>query len=421
MIKINLFKNKSKQYPRETDIGTVYIQQNKLYYDDHGNQETIDLSILKYAYVEILGDRPFLFLFDYRQHYVSCLLQGFSQSYEELSKRFNFDDACFFKIVQSKTEQKQRIWIQTRRQNYRISDETHADYNEGFEIMSHPPVFVSWDLSYNDIKKLGIGTSYISAFDSNYFKIKHPVRIGSLIIDELEFYDDNDRKDLAVQSFFATLNNGQNNDGSYRELRKLWMNAIPSKVKDIGYERKDQKYLSFDLGGISLSICYTYDSEQYDDGCTSMSITNYRDYSSLILHERDDLKPDFTEIITFKSLLQFIPDYTSNAKVTAKPILLEKLAMNKQALYLNKETQRFGFSSDQLAIEYACSEVEEIIIQNVLPAKGAGYSELSVRTYGQNYGTTIFYAHQNELDEYASKMENLLGIKVMLPDPYYNC
>ncbi|MCA5005084.1 hypothetical protein [Sphingobacterium bovistauri] len=418
---LNSFKRNKESFPQETEDGKVYIAGDKLYFIDHGYEESVDLSILKYAYVEILSDRPFLFLFDYQQHYICCLQHGFAKAYTELSERFGFDDAAFFKIANSKKEQKQRIWIQSQKKNYHILDDTNKDYTEGFEVLSQPSQFISWDTSYDDIKKLGIGTSYTSEFDTNYFKINYPVRIGSLVMDELEFYDDNDRKEIAVQSFFATLNNGNNTDDSYKELRKLWMEEIPTKVKDAGYERKDQKYLSFDLGDISLSICYTYDSEQYDDGCTSLSISNYRDYSDIILRERDDLQPESTEIITFKSLLQFMPDYTSNAKVTAKPKLIEKLAGHKQALYFNKETNRFGFTSDQYAIEFACSEVEQISIQNVLPAKGGGYAELSIKPFGQDYSTTNFYANQNELDEYAEPIEKLLNIKVIMPEPYYNC
>jgi hypothetical protein len=417
----NLFKRNKDTFPTEIEEGNVYIDGDRLYYQDHGYEESVDLVQLKYAYVEILGNRPFLFLFDWHQHYICCLQQGFVNAYKKLSERFGFDDDAFFKITNSKKEQKQRIWIQSQGKNYRILHENHDDYNEGFEILSTPPQFISWDTSYKDIKKLNVGTLYKSNYDIDYYKFNYRVRIGSLIIDELEFVDDNDRKEIAVQSFFATLNGGKNTDESYKELRKLWMDEIPTDVDDAGYERRDQKYLYFDLGGISLSICYTYDEDQYEDGCTSLSISNYRDYTAIILHERNDLKPEFTEIITFKAHLQFMPDYRSNSKVTAKPRLIETLAGHKQSVYFNNETNRFGFTSDQYAIEYTSTEVEQIIIQNVLPAKGGGYAELSIKLFGQDYGTTIFYANQNELDEYAQLIENLLGIQVIMPEPYYNC
>lgn len=416
----NIFKNNKNNFPRETEDGKVYLADDKLYYDAHGYQESVDLAILKYAYVEILGDRPFLFLFDYHQHYISCLHQEFSKAYEELSKKFGFDDDSFFKIVNSNKEQKKRIWIQHPKKNYRFLDEDNTDYKQGFEVLSTPSKFISWDTSYNDIKALEIGTLYIED-TTEYYEFNHPVRIGSIIIDELGFYDGYDRKDVAVQSYSANLNNGENNDGSYKELRKYLMKTFPTKVDDAGYEREVQKSLRFDLGGISFSICYTYDTGGYDDGYTNVYISNNRDYSSIIVRERDDLKQEFTEIIVFKPFLQFTPDYRYNSKVTAKPVLIEKLAGYKQSVYLNKETNKFGFTSDQYAIEYDCAEIEMIIIQNVLPAKGSGYTELLIKPFGQDYNTTIFYANQNELDEYAQAIENLLGIKVIMPEPYYNC
>lgn len=83
----NLFKKKNN-FPKETELGNVYIKGDQLFYKDHGNEEVVDLSKLKYAYIQILGDRPFLFLFDYHQHYISITQKGFSDTYPLLSKRF---------------------------------------------------------------------------------------------------------------------------------------------------------------------------------------------------------------------------------------------------------------------------------------------------------------------------------------------
>lgn len=417
----NFFRKKTTKFPLETQDGNLYIKADKLFYYDRDSKESVDLSILQYAYVEILDSRAFLFLFDHKQHYISCQQKGFSNVYGQLAARFGFDDALFFKTLAKKKEQKHRIFILNKTKNYQILDQQHNDFSQGFEVLCTPSIFVSWDANYAQVKDLGIGHSYSSELGIDYYKIDYPVRIGSLIIDQMEFCDDNDRKQIAVQSYFATINNNSQNDGSYNDLRKLWTNQIPTILEPGGYEREDQKYLTFDLKGVCLSICYTYDTEQYESGNTTLGIANYRDYSSIILKQRNDLKPEFTQILEFKSPLSFIPDYQNNSEVTAKPTLIQENFGDSQTLYFNKQTNRFGFTSDQYAIEYAIKEVEQIIIQNVLPAKGGGYAQLSVKTKKNNYPVGIFYADQNQLDPYRDSIEKMLGIKVVMPQPYYNC
>lgn len=417
---LNLFK-KNNSYPKETEPGDIYIQDEYLFYEDHTNKERVNLSILKYAYVEILGEDPYLFLFDYRQHYIPIQQQGFSKTYPQLSERFDFDNALFFKIIKSKKEQKHRIWIDKKETNYQILADLHTDYDDGFEVQTTPPLFVSWDTSYEEFLKLNIGHLYESEFKTSYFKIDYPVRIGSLVINDLEFYyDENDRQNIAVQSYFTTLYAESNSDESYYELRKLWMEAIPTDIEDAGYERDDQKYLTFDLDGIGLSICYTYDVDsQYDDGGTSILISNYRDYSEIISLEKLELRPETTKILSFETCLNFQPDYKNNANVIALPQLLSENAQHHNAAWLAND-HTFGFTGDQYAIQFNCADVSQIIVQNVLPAKGGGYVEFFVQLKSDDL-VAIYYGEQNALDDYVQPLQKLLGIEVLTPEPYYNC
>ncbi|WP_164108526.1 MULTISPECIES: hypothetical protein [Sphingobacterium] len=416
----NLFK-KNNPFPRETTPGNIYISDNRLFYEDHTYEESVDLSILKYAYVEILAEAPYLFLFDYRQHYIPALQQGFSKAYLQLSKRFGFDDALFFKTINSKKEQKNRIWIGNKTANYQILPEQHTDYEDGFEIQSTPLLFVSWDTTYEEFLKLNIGQLYQSEFDTTYFKINYPVRIGSLLIDLLEFYYDADeRQNIAIQSYFTTLYTGSNSDESYYQLRELWMEEIPTVIDNAGYERDDQKYLTFDLDGIGLSICYTYDVDgQYDDGGTSLTINNYRDYSESVLTDNLALSIETTQILSFDTLLNFQPDYKSNANVIAIPLIVVEKTETRNAVWL-ADDNTFGFTGDQYAIQFNRKDVHQLIIQNVLPAKGGGYVELSVKLKSNGY-ITIYYGEQHALDTYVQQLQEFLGIEVEVPEPYYNC
>lgn len=73
---------------------------------------------------------------------------------------------------------------------------------------------------------------------------------------------------------------------------------------------------------------------------------------------------------------------------------------------LDVDNQKFGFTGDQYAIEYELNNVDGITIQNVLPAKGGGYVELSVQPK-LGYSESIYYGELNSLDEYAVCLKSL--------------
>lgn len=77
----------------------IRIEGDTLFYKDHGNIENANLNSLKYAYVQILGEVPFLFVFADHQHYISTELKGFEGVYRELSDRFGFDSEIFLQYV----------------------------------------------------------------------------------------------------------------------------------------------------------------------------------------------------------------------------------------------------------------------------------------------------------------------------------
>jgi hypothetical protein len=198
------------------------------------------------------------------------------------------------------------------------------------------------------------------------------------------------------------------------------MEEIPTDIENAGYERDDQKYLTFNLDGIGLSICYTYDVDsQYDDGGTSLSINNYRDYSEVIARDTIELNPETTKILSFETWLDFQPDYKNNAHVIAVPQLLNENVQYHNAVWLAND-HTFGFTGDQYAIQFNRTDISQIIVQNVLPAKGGGYVEFFVRLKSDDL-VAIYYGEQNALDAYVQPLQELLGIEVLTPEPYYNC
>lgn len=257
----------------------IRIEGDTLFYKDHGNIENANLNALKYAYVQILGEVPFLFVFADHQHYISTELRGFEEVYHELSNRFHFDNETFFAVCKARKEdEKVKIWAKKMPRNYQILDEYPDDVDFGYEVYAQSRQMMSWDTTYEQLEASGCVEAYFTDFGARYLRFRYPVRIEGILIDQLEVYADNISTNRPVQEFFVNLYDETNTDKSYQQLRGLWIDD-DIDINQYGYEREDQCYLQFVLtNGINASICYTYDKEYaYDDVSTSLHFYNKRE------------------------------------------------------------------------------------------------------------------------------------------------
>lgn len=418
----NFFKKKKTvdQAPVEPPL-EVYVDRDYLYYTYHNAQELVSLNQLDYAYATLLGEDAYLFLVAEKQHYIEVNQKGFAEAYRLLSDRFGFDDALFDQVVAKRELDKARIWIREEPKNYELQAVTNEDYKEGFEVLTIPPQFISWDTSYENLLKMGLTKAGDTVLSASYHTFLYPVRIGGLILNSFGFDADNEQKNVAVLSYGLSLNNGRNTDGSYEELKAYFMELIPTDLEEAGYERADQKYLCFEADGLSFCICYDYAVESnYDNGHTFFSIDNQRNYEATVLKKRDDLRVEDLAFLTFDTPFNFTPNYKNDPKVTGRPVLFDELAGGKTLCYWDKKTDRIGFSDARFAIEFNRKDVYAVIIYNVLPAKGGGYAQLSVEYAGQ-YPTCVFYGELYSFDAYVDKMKNVLGVPVTLAPESYNC
>ncbi|MDM1294587.1 hypothetical protein HX021_09815 [Sphingobacterium sp. N143] len=418
---LDIFKH-SPFFPPENNKSKIWLDGDQLFYRDNGQQEQVSLTKLRYAYIELLGGEPFLFLFEDHQHYISAKSKGFSKVYPILSQQFGFHDSIFFNTIGQQEDCKAKIWIRLEDCNYKILPESYADDDEGFEVYTEPSQFISWDITYAAIERLGIGHYYTTAYGTRYFKIDYPVRVGSLWLKQLEIYCDNIPQHLAVQEYFSTLYDSSNTDKSYQDLRSLWLDDDAYDPEDYGYEREDQCYLSFDFGKqISSSICYTYDDEtSYDDGGTSLHFYNHRDYSSLLEDPVYEKTIEVSDILKLKRKLDIQQNYRHNAAVKHIPAAVNIQLGKSSGFWLDKKNNKIGFAGKETSVTYVMDDIDYFEIQNILPAKGHGYALLLVYLKTGKYDY-LYEADTYELDPYAQQLETWSGKKVAIPEAYYNC
>ena len=414
----DFFKTKAKYSEEPIEC---YIKDDFLYYKDHVSIEMVDLNKVDCIYANMLGpDSFYLVFFDYKQHYINTNQSGYNSCFEELKKRFPVDLKTYERISNSKTEIKAVIWRKKFEKNYKIISTDKLSLAEGFEVLSTPPQLISWDTTYEDFLKLNVGHLYENEMNINYYKFDYPVRIGAIILNNFEFYFDNNRKDIAVQSYFSDLYDDTNTDKSFDELKNIWLEMIPTDLKNAGYEREDQRSLSFKDSSISYEILYTYNVDSgYDKGNTFFYIRNERNYRDLILKSyKDIIEPDQFSVLKFENDLNFIPKYEYTPHLVLNPNEIDSTIPAQ--LWYDKVNKRIGFTDEKYAIVYNIKDIRNIVIQNVLPAKGGGYAELII-DIKEGYPESIYYAELNSLDQYASQIEQLTKVSVILPEPYYNC
>ena len=410
---LDIFRRKKSDFK-------MHILHDILYYKDHESLEEVHLQKLKYAYANRLqADDLYLVLFDERLHYIKSSQPGFQSCYEILIKEFGFDNVEFSRIAKSRKESKSRIYLKNTPQNYSVDTLSETNIQDGLYVLNDTPHYISWDTTYAEFKKLSVGHIYHEDNGLSYFRFDSPVKLGSIIFYGLEFYIEDSLPDLPVQSYFIDLYHSNNSDQSYEDVKQSWKNYLPKDIDKVGYERNDQKHLSITIADIQLEITYNYAvKNNYDQGCAFFYIKNKRDYTALVLKDAPSLASQSIEYLNFDTDLEFIPDYKNSPNVVRRPEFIPEQFVS--VIWYDKANNRFGFTNHKYSIVYQVKDVEHIIIQNVLPAKGAGYAVLSIQPTN-GFPQTIYYAEQNYFDPYIEQMKSSGMFNVIVPEPYYNC
>lgn len=400
----------------------IWIEGDILYYTDHQSIEKANLNSLKYAYVQVLGGTPYLFIFADHQHYISTELNGFEKVYHELSHRFGFDKDTFFRVCKAKKEdEKVKIWVKRMPKNYQILDGNLADEDFGYEVQSEPKQLISWDTTYEQLEASGLVESYWSDFDCKYLRFKFPVRVQNILINQLEIYVNNALQDRPLQEYFVSLYDDTNTDKSYKELRKLWIdNDID--VNQYGYERDDQCYLRFVLAkGVEASICYTYDDESgYDDGSTSLHFYNTHTYDHFLDNEAYEEQMEISAILPLRKKLAINISHLDNNDIKHIPAKVKDVLKGKSGIWVDRVNKKIGFAGTDTALILDGDAIDYFTFQNILPAKGGGYADFiaHIKTGSDLY---VFAEDTYYFDQFKQELQQLTHKKVSIPEPYYNC
>ncbi|PQJ72515.1 hypothetical protein [Polaribacter butkevichii] len=424
----NLFNTKkkhSKIFPKESNEGNVKIKNNQIICTDTSGIDscTVHLKDLQYAYITIRNNKvAYLFLFDHHQNFIPVTYTGFSKMYQELSTKFHFNDPIFFENIAKTTVLKKEIWRKNHQPTFKILTSNYNDYHLGFEIQSTPKQFISWDTTYDELEKNKNTLFEKSPYGQKILKFNAPVRIGNILLKDFSAYFDNARTDVPVLHFYTHCFNSTATDESYIQLKKILNTDLASSKMNNGYERADQKNINFNLTGMHLSICYTYDSDWlFNGGYTSLSIENKREYPALLHNEGYEEVMVISNFLLLQGNITISGDYKKNKYIKKRPEKINIQFKKNTIIWVDDKNKKIGFSSNNMAQVFDIAEINSFYIQNILPAKGSGGANLEIITNTKTQNSPIFYGACNLFDKYALKIEKVTRKKVVFGKEYHDC
>jgi len=397
-----------------SSTGTLAVKGKFSIYD--GRYKIMELE-LAYLVIDAQLDR-FLFLKTaQKQCTVSLDYEGFQTVYEQLSERFGFDDSLFRKYSRVKKPLKVELWRKIYPANYHILKETFPDAGKGFEIQSPQKKFISWDLPLAELKKEKQVKIKRNSFGSLHLLFAYPVRIGNILLDKLTTIIYCNRTDVPVLQFFAPCYHENNTDQSYWELKKC-LEKMGELDSTGGYERADQKHFFVNINGLRLELTYTYDSQYgFDSGSTSFGIYNGRDYDDLLANRDYEATIAISDQITLPDDVHIYGDYKKEKSIRRRPPKLTGFLGEQPAIWKDEKNKKIGFAGKDLSVVYEIKTIRQILIQNTLPAKGGGYSELKLSLKNNRYYKTLMMADCYTFDNCAKAIEELIGKPVkFLPE-----
>ncbi len=250
----------------------------------HDDEVNIEQLKKVYFVIDKYGIKS-LFFDDGAHYHIPVSFKGFSEAYQQLSKKYGFNDELFRQYINTQKPVKVCLWRKQLPETYHLLPEEYGDLANGFEIQSAERAFISWDIPLKELEKCPHVKMTKDASSARYLTFKYPIRIGALELKEWGARLYQARKEVPVLGFYTQCYNSANSFKSYREL-KTYFSSLNEIRDQEGWEREDQCHWSFEWKGMRFELTYWFDDEHsYESGYTSLEITNNREYPELLMDE----------------------------------------------------------------------------------------------------------------------------------------
>lgn len=416
----DFFKRKPTFETEEQDRGIVSFTDTEIIIQNTAfsrEEEVIEVDRIEYVYLETCRySTAGIMIYQGRQYYIPTEYVNTEKLCLFLAERFQFDMDLIYQHIKDRVDAVYKLYRKTYIQNFELLEQESNDAVKGFEVLSPIPVEYPWTVT----KKELLTSPYIT-YENGYIAFIYPVRIGSIVVNQLGAYVDNSRDEVAISDYNANCYVEDGSDKSFYLLKDRLLQDV-GDVAVASFDINTNLYFYAKIDHISFNIFYANDDNDMRSiaySFSSFSITTAFDYPELLIDEVYQTIGEVSSVFTFVYTLEMRSNYKNNPLIKQTPLCVLEATDKAAFVWKDKKNQLIGFGDRKYAQWFKVDDIESMTIWNTLPAKGGGFSSLSVQLFnGQSY--TLLEGDHDTMSTQREELEVYLGVEVLFYEDY-NC
>lgn len=300
-----------------------------------------------------------------------------------------------------------------------LSLKDSCDITTGFFVKNQNEI-IKWDDSYKEICERVECEVEFDEYKSMFIVFTSPVILGCFMICDFKLrYPDFrfQKDDMPIESIWSKLKISQKGGFADYFIAKKSLSKLVGDPSPV-YEPDNSKISHWKINGINISI-----SSQKDEP-VFLRIENARDYKCLISQFNvAEIIPN--ELISFykKGFIIRDDDFRGNKNLYKTPECIKSNFIKGlvSQIWIDNSNKLIGFSTREYSVIFNQEDIKEILLQNILPAKGGGGSYIFINTHESAYLINVSIIGDLYLfDKYVDDLKKIIGAKFKVSEPLYD-
>lgn len=417
---MNIFKRKRRFPNEDKHRGILHLSETQIVIENTAYSreiEVIEIGEIEYIYLEICNySSPGLLIYQGRQHYIPVDYVNTEKLCLQLAKRFNFDMALIYDNIHKEENAVHQLFRTTYQQNFELVTGGQNDYIKGFEIIAPTPCFVPWTTTKGELLN-----NPHTRLENGYLNIVYPVRIGNIILRDFGAYVDNIRPEIALEEYYAKCYATDGSDKSLYLVKEQLERDLADKAEFTFYSDFNLFFYA-KIGPITFEATYSIDDNEMRNiaySFTSFSARLQFDYPAMLIASDYEQNGVLSQLFVWNEALSTPDNYKTNTHIKQTPEFVLAASKGQAVIWKDEANNLLGFADAEHAQWYAISEVDSFTLWNTLPAKGGGFSSLSI-TFTDGQQKTLFEGAHDTMSKHLDEVKAFLGFDIQFYEDY-NC
>jgi hypothetical protein len=380
-------------------------------------KEVIEVDKIEYIYLETCHySTSGLMIFQHRQFYIPVEYVNTEKLCLFLANRFQFDIQVIYSHIKDRVDAVYKLYRTEYTSNFEILKTTFKDYMLGFEILAPTPVWYPWTITKRDL----LVSPYIICEDG-YVEVTYPVRIGGIVVNKLGAYIADSREEVAIASYHANCYATDGSDKSFYQIKEKITNDLSETIAS-SFHNDGNLHFYAEADSVALSLSYSNDDNEMRSiaySFSSFSVNTFFEYPELVSDTIYETIGQVDSIFCFAFEVEMRSNYKVNSLIKQTPLFVLEATEMPAFIWKDLKNKLVGFGDRKYAQWFEIDSIDTLTLWNTLPAKGGGFSVLSIELVnGESY--VLFEGPHDTMSTQKEELEEYLGVKVLFFEDY-NC